>query len=78
MSASFPQFGDDAVFDGKALFIAGERSRFTSRDDEPLIKKHFPNAKFVWLDYGNGLIQTDRHEEFMKAVVPFLESKKSS
>ncbi len=74
MSASFPQFPDDAVFEGRALFVSGERSRFTSREDEPLIRRHFPNAKFVWLDYGGGAIQTDRHEEFMKAVVPFLES----
>jgi hypothetical protein len=38
MTASFPTFPSGAKFEGKALFVAGERSKFTSRDDEPLIR----------------------------------------
>ena len=38
MTASFPTFDDGVTFEGKALFVAGERSKFTNRDDEPLIR----------------------------------------
>ena len=38
MTASFPAFDDGVTFEGRALFVAGERSKFTNRDDEPLIR----------------------------------------
>ena len=60
MTASFPAFDDGVTFEGKALFVAGERSKFTSRDDEPLIRKHFPNAKFVWIPEGGHWVMNDK------------------
>ena len=37
-AASFPTFDEGVTFKGRALFVAGERSKFTNRDDEPLIR----------------------------------------
>jgi len=74
MTSSFPAFDDGVTFEGRALFVAGERSKFTNRDDEPLIRRHFPNAKFVWIPEGGHWVMNDKHEEFMAAVVPFLEA----
>lgn len=78
MTASFPTFDEGVTFEGRALFVAGERSKFTNRDDEPLIRRHFPNAKFVWIPEGGHWVMNDKHEEFMAAVVPFLEAGKNS
>ena len=38
----------------------------------------FPNTEFVWLEGKSAghWIHEDRHEEFMQAAVPFLESER--
>lgn len=37
-------------------------------------RKHFPNAKFVWISDAGQWVHNEKHEEFLMAVVPFLES----
>lgn len=64
---------DNAVFEGEALFINGERSQYVSRDHEDEIRKVFPNAEFSWIKDSGHLIHIDRPNEFCEKIVTFLE-----
>eukprot|EP00094_Tigriopus_californicus_P013905 TCALIF_13458-PA protein Name:"Similar to abhd11 Alpha/beta hydrolase domain-containing protein 11 (Danio rerio)" AED:0.02 eAED:0.02 QI:2/1/0.75/1/0.66/1/4/0/385 len=72
MTTSFPKF-KNVSFPGKVLFIAGDRSQFIKKEDEDRIRDLFPNARFAWIPNCGHWVQTDKHVQFLKTVVPFLE-----
>lgn len=61
-------------FNGKVLFVSGDRSQYVRKDDETSIRALFPNAEFVWFAEAGHWMHVERHAEFMKTVVPYLES----
>ena len=65
---------NNATYEGDALFISGDRSKFMSKNDERQILQIFPNATIVWLkDCGpcSGLLKCLKEvKNFTKSSVP--------
>jgi len=61
----------DDVFTGPTLFIRGEKSSFITDEDEPLIKKHFPNAEIVTIPNAGHWVHANKPKEFMDTVLAF-------
>jgi len=59
---------------GPALFVAGETSPFHLQKDEALIRKWFPAARLITVAGAGHLVHTDRPEDFLATVRPFLET----
>jgi len=60
-------------FEGKALFISGDRSKFVGKQDEEEIRNVIPNAEIVWLKDCGHLLHVEKQKEFCERVVSFLE-----
>ena len=63
----------NAKFEGQALFISGERSKFVGKEDEDEIREVIPNAEIVWLKDCGHLLHVEKQKEFCERVVSFLE-----
>lgn len=61
-------------FDGKSLFINGDKSAYFADGDQDLIRKIFPKAKFVSLNTGHW-VQAEKPQEFAQTVLQFLNGK---
>jgi len=75
---NFPSFDESKAFHGKTLFVQSTKSNYISPEDEPEIKRIFPNAQFSWIKSKNGStwFHIESHTEFMQAVITFLEGTK--
>ncbi|XP_042902879.1 uncharacterized protein [Parasteatoda tepidariorum] len=65
-------FPNDKVFDGDALFIYGCQSNFTVIEDEDLILKYFPKAKFYGFETAGHEICSRYPSQFLDKVCNFL------
>jgi len=65
---------DNAVFEGQALFINGDRSQYVSRDHSEAILKVFPNAEFAWIKDSGHLLHIDNPNDFCEKIITFLEN----
>ncbi|CAA9958031.1 Mitochondrial hydrolase [Pyrenophora teres f. maculata] len=73
--ADFPfKNPDEAQFSKRALFIRGTRSHYVSDETLPIIGRFFPRFELVDVDAGHWVI-SEKPEEFIKAVVDFLQDK---
>ena len=72
MICSLPDM-NNATYEGDALFISGDRSKFMSKNDERQILQIFPNATIVWLKDCGHLLHLDKQKEFCENVITFLE-----
>ncbi|MCB7482426.1 alpha/beta fold hydrolase [Christiangramia sediminis] len=76
LKANIEQVGralpQDAVFNGPALFINGELSNYITKEEEPLIKKHFPKAKFETIAEAGHWVHAENMEDFFKTVIRFV------
>jgi pimeloyl-ACP methyl ester carboxylesterase len=61
-------------FDKSSLFLKGENSGYISKDDEALIKNHFPKAYIVSIKKSGHWIHADNPEDFYKEVSDFLKA----
>ena len=77
---NFPSFDESKAFHGKTLFVQSTKSNYISPEDEPEIKRIFPNAEFSWITSKNGStwFHIESHTEFMQAVITFLEGTKKT
>jgi len=77
---NFPSFDESKAFHGKTLFVQSTRSNYISPEDEPEIKRIFPNAEFSWIKSKNGStwFHIESHTEFMQAVITFMEGTKKT
>ncbi|KAG0306614.1 hypothetical protein BGZ99_001731 [Dissophora globulifera] len=57
-------------YDGKALFIKGNRSGYVKDKEEKLIKEFFPQARIEGLDTGHW-VHAQKPEEFLQLVTDF-------
>jgi len=71
----FPDFDERVAYKGKTLFIQGRKSLQIKPSDEPSIKRLFPNAEFVWLEETGPWLHLEKHKEFLRQVLRFLEKK---
>lgn len=63
---------DDAKYDGRTLFIKGEKSNYIKKDDNSLLKKHFPKSQLLTIKDSDHWVHAEKPDEFFKAVVGFL------
>lgn len=63
---------EDAVFPKKTLFIKGGRSEYITQQDEPLIKKHFPDAEISTIDNAGHWVQAENPKMFFNTTIEFL------
>jgi len=60
-------------FEGTTLFIRGGNSDYVSDDDEPVIRKRFPNARIETIPGANHWVHVDALDAFVRLVREFLE-----
>lgn len=60
------------VFDGPTLFLSGGTSDYVQPDARPLIKTHFPAAKFAKIPGAGHWLHAEKPREFTAAVSTFL------
>lgn len=65
---------EDTSFNKRALFIRGTKSHYVSDETLPIIGRFFPRFELVDIDAGHWVI-SEKPEEFIKAVVEFLQEK---
>jgi pimeloyl-ACP methyl ester carboxylesterase len=61
------------TFQGKTLFILGEKSDYIREEDLRKIKKHFPEAKIHTIKDADHYLHYKKQDEFLKVVRDFLE-----
>ncbi len=64
---------EDAIFNGDALFVAGEKSGYIQSKDEFLIKKHFPKAVIKEISNAGHWLHADNPDEFYSVCNSFLK-----
>ena len=60
-------------FEGKTLFLRGEKSGYITDADKTDIEKHFPAAEIKTVPDAGHWIHAENPTGFMEAVIPFLE-----
>lgn len=67
----FPALGDQ-IFDGPVFFLSGATSDYVRPEHRPLIKTHFPAARFAKIPGAGHWLHADKPREFEAAVRVFL------
>lgn len=70
--SSFPDLAPQARFEGPALFVVGARSRYLRPDDEPTVRRLFPQASISVIEDAGHWLHAERPGAFLDAVTPFL------
>ncbi|MFO1129230.1 MAG: alpha/beta fold hydrolase [Rhodospirillales bacterium] len=63
----------DWEYDGRTLFVSGERSDYVSRDHDRPIFALFPQAEFAVIKDAGHRVHFDQPDAFVERVVDFLE-----
>lgn len=69
----FPDPGPGA-FDGRTLFVRGERSDYIDRDHHAAIATLFPQAEFAIIADAGHRVHADQPDAFLDALARFLDS----
>ena len=72
--SDFPDFPDDAAYEGPTLFVAGARSDYVQPEHRAAIRRLFPKASLVRLRDAGHWIHAERPEEFLDTLLPFLDA----
>jgi esterase len=62
-----------ARYPGPALFVAGADSNYLMHEHRPLIREHFPNARFVTVKHAGHWVHADNPSGFLSVVEAFLK-----
>lgn len=62
----------NTTFQGKTLFLYGEKSSYIKEEDKLLIFKHFPTTKIEKISNAAHWVQVDNPTEFMQHCTDFL------
>jgi len=63
----------NAMFEGNALFLKGEKSDYIKKDDELLIFQHFPNASIKTINNAGHWLHAENPEDFYEEVIRFVK-----
>lgn len=78
LTENYPEVGEAlpsfTEFTGKTLFLKGEKSDYITKNDEPLIKAHFENAKIVTVKNAGHWLHAENPTQFYNEVVRFLDN----
>ena len=70
--AGFPEFPSEAAYPGPTLVVKGERSDYIEERDVPAFRRFFPKLRLVTVARASHWVHSDRTEEFLAEVTPFL------
>lgn len=59
-------------YEGPTLFIKGDSSNYITKEDEPLIHLHFPNAEILSIPGAGHWVHAEKMNEFYDAVMQFI------
>jgi len=62
----------DALFEGETLFLKGKKSDYILKEDEVLIKSHFPGAKIETISNAGHWLHAENPKEFYDVVMNFI------
>lgn len=62
----------DDVFEGKTLFIKGEKSDYIQEEDLIFIKKQFPQSEIITVADAGHWVHADKPKEFIEVVKEYL------
>lgn len=62
-------------FEGKTLFLGGEKSGYIPTDAHGDIRRWFPNAAFDYVSDSGHYVHVDNAEDFLVKLIPFLLEK---
>lgn len=65
-------FTPDLRYAGPSLFIGGGSSPYLLTDDEPLIRRHFPNAEISIIQNADHWVHYDAPDSFMRLILKFV------
>jgi esterase len=73
ITAALPQLEKSSLasgdrFEGETLFVTGGKSRYVSPEDEPVIRRHFPNARVVTISASGHNPHMETRAEFVQVV----------
>lgn len=71
VGAALPSF---KIFDKETLFLKGEKSNYITKEEEPIINAHFPNAKITEIKKAGHWLHAENPEQFYKEVWKYLNS----
>lgn len=71
----FPFESSDRQWNGKMLFIKGEKSKYLNRKNRPACDAYFPNNQQVILPTGHW-VQAEQPREFVETLDAFLNGEK--
>ncbi len=63
---------DDMKYEKSTLFIKGENSNYIEKEDEALIKRHFPSSEIVGIPKAGHWVHAENKKAFYEAVMRFL------
>jgi pimeloyl-ACP methyl ester carboxylesterase len=63
---------DSAQFDRETLFLKGANSDYIQASDEPLIRKHFSNAKIETIAKAGHWLHAENQDDFYEVVTNFI------
>lgn len=76
LKANIEQVGralpQEAVYEGPVLFINGELSNYITKEEEPLIRQHFPEAKIETIAKSGHWVHAENMKDFYEAVIRFV------
>ncbi|MGN7515142.1 MAG: alpha/beta fold hydrolase [Allomuricauda sp.] len=64
----------NAIYDGPALFLRGDRSEYIQPNDFAEIKRHFPNAEIETIDKAGHWLHAENPKQFYEKSFKFLNS----
>jgi esterase len=68
------EFKMDTVYNGKTLFIYGEKSNYLLDKDRPLINQHFPNNQYSMVKNASHWVHAENPSDFLNQLDQFLKS----
>jgi len=69
VGVALPSF---TVFEGETLFLRGANSGYISKEDEPLIQAHFPEAVVKTVANAGHWLHAENPEDFYREAIQFL------
>ncbi|XP_043192874.1 protein ABHD11-like isoform X1 [Amphibalanus amphitrite] len=61
-----------ATYPGPTLFVGGENSAYIDPAEKDNIRRLFPAAEFVWIPGAGHWVHSEKPQEFLEVVCPFL------
>ena len=60
------------VYEGDTLFLRGENSGYIQKEDEPLLKAHFPNAIIETVENSGHWLHAENPKDFYSKLIKFI------